>query len=124
MQTLIQANLKTNTITILKTPTQIFGQKLTRTLRSLSLGGILLASNTFSCTTISARADTVYATIYSDNTIMQFTPCGAGSVFANTGLNSPQGLAFDSAGNLYVANPVSDAILKFSSTGTALHDGT
>src|SRR2546422_8600556 len=31
-------------ISIMKTPTQIFGQKLTRTLCSLSCGGILLAS--------------------------------------------------------------------------------
>jgi DNA-binding beta-propeller fold protein YncE len=38
-----------------------------------------------------------------DNTIEKFTPGGVASVFASTGLHNPIGLAFDSAGNLYVA---------------------
>ena len=39
---------------------------------------------------------------HAGNTIEKFTPGGVGSVFASTGLNSPDGLAFDAAGNLYV----------------------
>jgi DNA-binding beta-propeller fold protein YncE len=35
------------------------------------------------------------------------------SIFASTGLDSPEGLAFDSAGNLYVANADYNTIEKF-----------
>ena len=44
-----------------------------------------------------------------------------GSVFASTGLFGPEGLAFDSAGNLYVANQNSPhlSIKKFTSGGAA-----
>lgn len=35
-------------------------------------------------------------------------------------MNGPSGLAFDSAGNLFVANNVANTIEKFSSTGTDL----
>ena len=34
--------------------------------------------------------------------------------FASTGLNEPSGMAFDTAGNLYVANFGSNAIVKFT----------
>jgi hypothetical protein len=53
--------------------------------------------------------------------ILQFTPGGAGSVFA-TGLHNPRGLAFDSAGNLFVAEvPVNAAgdILRFTPAGAS-----
>ena len=51
------------------------------------------------------------------NTIYKFTPAGAGSLFANTGLNQPIGLAFDSQGNLYAANSGDNTIEKFTSNG-------
>jgi DNA-binding beta-propeller fold protein YncE len=51
------------------------------------------------------------------NTIEEFTLGGVGSVFANSGLNSPQGLAFDSAGNLYAANYGGNTIEKFTPGG-------
>ena len=41
------------------------------------------------------------------------------SVFANSGLNNPEGLAFDTAGNLYVANENDNSILKYDSSGNA-----
>ena len=50
------------------------------------------------------RASNLFVANGTNNTIEQFTPGGVGSVFANTGLSAPQGLAFDSAGNLYAAN--------------------
>ncbi len=51
-----------------------------------------------------SRADLLYAT-YSTNQIEKFTAGGVASLFANTGSSSqPEGLAFDNAGNLFVAN--------------------
>jgi sugar lactone lactonase YvrE len=41
-------------------------------------------------------------------------------VFANTGLSSPAGLAFDSAGNLYVANAGDGMIEKFTTNGVGI----
>ena len=51
---------------------------------------------------------------YGSNTIEKFTAGGVGSVFANAGLSQPYGLAFDSAGNLYVANAGNNTIEKFT----------
>lgn len=39
------------------------------------------------------------------------------SVFANTDLNDPYGLAFDNAGNLFAANYYDGTIAKFTSNG-------
>ena len=52
-----------------------------------------------------------------NNTIEKITPGGVGSVFASTGLSTPRGVAFDSAGNLYVANSGNNTIEKFTSAG-------
>jgi sugar lactone lactonase YvrE len=68
-----------------------------------------------------SRADTLYVSnasvISSGNTIQTFTSAGVGSVFASSGLDEPRGLAFDSAGNLYVANNYANTILKFTPAG-------
>src|ERR1019366_8818061 len=63
------------------------------------------------------RAGILYGTCDSSNTIEEFTPGGVGSVFANTGLTNPVGLAFDSAGNLYGANIANNTIEEFTSGG-------
>src|SRR5450755_1842717 len=71
----------------------------------------------------SARADTVDVANGDNNTIEQFTTGGVGSVFAGVafnsslGLNGPEGLAFDGAGNLYAANRLSNTIEKFTPGG-------
>jgi sugar lactone lactonase YvrE len=52
----------------------------------------------------------------SEGIILEFAPDGSSKVFASN-LTKPQGLAFDSLGNLYVADPVHDAILKISPDG-------
>jgi hypothetical protein len=52
------------------------------------------------------------------NTIERYTSAGAASLFANSGLIGPEGLAFDSAGNLYAANE--STIEEFSPTGVDL----
>ncbi len=51
------------------------------------------------------------------NTIEKINSAGVGSVFASTGLSQPTGLAFDSAGNLYVANYNINTIEKFTPNG-------
>src|SRR5262249_14294497 len=61
-----------------------------------------------------ARADSIY---WSETTYIQkYTAPGPGSPFTS-GVNFAYGLAFDSAGNLYVANLGSNNILKFTPAG-------
>ncbi len=52
-----------------------------------------------------------------DNSIQEFTPGGMVSTFATTGLNGPNGLAFDSSGNLYAANKGDNTIERFTPDG-------
>jgi DNA-binding beta-propeller fold protein YncE len=76
----------------------------------LLLGGLIPATS---------RGDILYVT-YETNKVQKFTSNGVGSLFANTGFQTqPEGLAFDSAGNLYVANLDSsaDTIGKFTPGG-------
>ncbi len=54
---------------------------------------------------------------YGNNTIEEFNSSGVGTVFANSGLSGPQGIAFDNNGNLYVANSGNNTIEKFNSQG-------
>jgi hypothetical protein len=58
------------------------------------------------------RADILYVSNFGNNTIEKFASGGVGSVFANTGLSGPIGLAFDSTGNLYAANVSDNTIEK------------
>jgi hypothetical protein len=61
----------------------------------------------------------VYVGQPADDAILVFTPTGMESTFA-TGLNNPHGLAFDVAGNLFVAETLRDAggdILEFTTGG-------
>ena len=48
------------------------------------------------------RADVLYVANQNNNTIEKYTAGGVNSPFASTG-NGPFGVAFDGAGNLYVA---------------------
>jgi hypothetical protein len=82
------------------------------------LVGLLLAVSQTS------RADNLFVSGVNGG-IEEFDPSGAGTVFASSepvsGLHIPRGLAFDSAGNLYVANLGNNTIEKFTSssdTGT------
>ena len=80
---------------------------------------ILALRAAFCLAPVSGWADFVYVSNTNSNTIERFTESGIGSVFATTS-SSPRGLAFDSAGNLYVAYPSLNIIEKFSSTGVDL----
>src|SRR5437870_2761360 len=63
------------------------------------------------------RADILYVSNQGNNTIKRFTSGGVGSVFASSGLRNPEGIAFDSSGNLYAANYGNNTIEKFNSGG-------
>jgi sugar lactone lactonase YvrE len=84
---------------------------LTRRLLSsvLCLGAVILTSS-------SAPAQNLFMSSNDGQTgvIFEFTPDGTQSTFAS-GLSNPQGLVFDSSGNLFVAD--SGAIYKFSPDG-------
>ena len=98
--------MKTNIASLMKT--NITSTSLRKVLAAaLVLGGFGTAAS---------RADILYATL-DNNRIEKITSAGSGSVFASTGLNSPRGLAFDSAGNLYAANAGNNTIEKFTPGG-------
>ena len=61
--------------------------------------------------------DYVYVSNTGAGTIEQIDPSGNTSIFAS-GLNGPEGLAFDGAGNLYVANAGDGTISEINSVGT------
>jgi DNA-binding beta-propeller fold protein YncE len=85
----------------------------TVSLRLAAIVGLLLGGLTAPC-----YADILYVANTGNNTIVKFTSGGVASVFANSGLDNPVGLAFDSAGNLYVANAGnSNTIMKFTPSG-------
>jgi hypothetical protein len=63
-----------------------------------------------------ASADYVYVSNTGAGIITRIDPSGSASIFAS-GLNSPEGLAFDSIGNLYVANSGDGTISKINSAG-------
>ena len=65
------------------------------------------------------RADNLFVSDYGNHTVVKIDSSGVGTVFISS-ITNPAGLAFDSLGNLYVANANSNLIEKFSSTGTDL----
>jgi DNA-binding beta-propeller fold protein YncE len=70
---------------------------------------------------VRSEADTLFVSNRTD--ITQFDMSGAPTIFTATPiLNNPLGLAFDTAGNLYVANELSNAVRRFSPTGVDLGD--
>jgi hypothetical protein len=52
----------------------------------------------------SARADVVFVSASDANTVFRISSNGTATAFLTTGLNKPTGIAFDSAGNAYVAS--------------------
>src|SRR5215468_6077008 len=65
--------------------------------------------------TVAAPGDLFVAQF--DGSIFKFTPNGTKTTFAS-GLGNPEGLVFDSAGNLFEADFGTDTIFKFTLDGT------
>lgn len=66
-----------------------------------------------------SHADTMYIADYGANTVREYDPATGAylGIYASAGLNEPTSLAFDSAGNLFVANYGSDNIVKITPGG-------
>ena len=90
---------------------------LTTTRISLAAGTALLALAASALPALATPGD-LYVSNTNNNTIARFTPGGAASVFASTGLSRPTGLAFDASGNLYAANG-DNTIERFTPGGVA-----
>ncbi len=79
---------------------------------SFSLSLLLLAIPS------SSGADNLF--VSAGGSIEEINSAGTVTVFASSGLDDPEGLAFDSSGNLYVANYGNSTIMKFSASGGVL----
>jgi sugar lactone lactonase YvrE len=74
------------------------------------------------CAVVFSNNSAIYADLFMSDpeggNIYRFTPSGTRSTFA-TGLNYPGSLAFDSNGNLFVTDGVSNAVIyKYTPDGT------
>jgi sugar lactone lactonase YvrE len=80
----------------------------------IGLGALLLSSTL-------GRADYIYASCanwgYGGASVVEFDSRGNGSVFASLGAYSPEGIAFDSSGNLYLACAANNTIMRFDPSG-------
>ncbi len=68
----------------------------------------------------SGRSFALYTTQEVTGEVLRYDATGAATTFASTGLSFPVGLAFDTSGNLYVANSFpsgSESIREFSPSG-------
>lgn len=59
----------------------------------------------------------IYETDFSSGTLFKFSPTGSRTTFA-TGLNGPEGMAFDRNGNFFVTDTGSGRIFKYAPNGT------
>jgi sugar lactone lactonase YvrE len=78
----------------------------------------VVSLSAFSSGAVRAAAPVIFASDPVNGRVLEFDSSGNPTVFT-TGL-SPYGLAFDSAGNLYVADETTDAILKYAPNGASL----
>jgi sugar lactone lactonase YvrE len=81
-----------------------------------SFGGAVCAG-AFLLLASSTQAQNLFVADFSNNSIEIFNSSGSESVFANSGLDGPMGLAFDNAGNLYVGNWYNNTIVKYNTAG-------
>jgi len=64
---------------------------------------------------------TLYVSDMTANTVYAVSPAGVKSPFVSCGTCQPEGLAFDAAGNLYVADFNNGTIFKYSATGALIN---
>jgi DNA-binding beta-propeller fold protein YncE len=97
------------------------GEKTMHASTRLTLNGVALTllSSLFLASPV-ARADSLYVANISNSSVEQYNSSGTKTVFNNSNLNQPVGLAFDSSGNLYVANYGGNYIQELSPTGAPL----
>ena len=65
------------------------------------------------------NGDIVVGNYFTTNTLAQVTPGGSVSAFTTNVIKNAQGLAFDSAGNLYVGEFFNGDVIKIATNGTA-----
>ena len=89
--------------------------KLAKLTVAVAVSGLILHGG------ILGRAQNLFVANGDSDSIEKFNASGVGTVFASSGLSGPFGLAFDSAGNLFVANSyvgtAGYSIEKFNSSG-------
>src|SRR5436309_9489492 len=91
---------------------------LTSISRARRIGGVAwLGAAILFCSSAPAQSQDLYVS-NSGGPIYRFTPGGVQSTFAS-GLSSPEGLAFDSAGNLFVADRVANGTINEFTPGGA-----
>jgi hypothetical protein len=90
-----------------------------RTLRTISILCLTTAALFASPVVGHTQSFPLYVGNQGGTTVEQYNSSGTGSVFAS-GLNSPAGVAFDLAGNLYVTNRSAGTIEKFAVVGGVL----
>ena len=83
------------------------------TLRNIAIAGLLLGA----AGTATSRADILYGTNQNTNAVGKITSAGTSTVFVNTGFVITLGMAFDSAGNLFVGDRAGTTIKKFTPGG-------
>ena len=88
----------------------IFRQAMKRTSKALALGFSAVLCSYFTSTR--AYADNIFVANGNGNSIEEFDSAGSEVAFSSTDLSSPSALAFDSSGNLYVADASTDTICK------------
>jgi len=87
--------------------------------KSLHTATLILAAAALLAVPAACRADAIYVSETGHYTVDKFTPSGVGSVFAGAGyfaapFYEPFGMAFDSVGNLFVADGYGNTIEKIT----------
>ena len=82
-------------------------------------GALTLSASFIFSSHADAAAGDIYETDFSSGTIFKFSPSGARTTFA-TGLNGPEGMAFDRNGNFFVTDTGTGRIFKYAPNGARI----